>query len=190
METERAPEVIVALYGALADAQAAQEELQDAGIPYPDIRLHGHAATDPDRPALDLPNPPERFWSLTVVIDEPGRDQRADEVLRKHAPLAIGRMPAPNKGRSAADRGAIAWRHYVFETPAATDTVGEGAGTTGTTGVISSGVFATNANAEGNPPARGLAPEDHRPANDETATTDDRAPETATDRSRPQTELH
>ena len=191
METEHAPEMLIALYTTLADAQAAMRELQDNGIPYPDIRMGAHTADDPERPAHDLPNLPGQYWSLAVVLDADGGDRGAEAVLQKHRPLAIGRQAAPNAGRSSTDRGAIAWRHYVFETDAATDAIAEAAGTTGMTGVISSGVFATGANAEGNPPATGLPPGGQRPADDETPpTTDDRQAETETEgHSRPTTEL-
>jgi len=166
METERVPDVIVALYHALADVQGAREELQGRGIPYPDLRMSAHTASDPDRPALDMANAPEQFWSLSVLLNQPGRSQEAEEILRHHQPFAVGRMPAPNAGRSAAARGAIAWRHYVFETPAATDAIGDAAGTTGNTGVISSGIFATGAHAEGNPPVGGPPTTDQAKPND------------------------
>ena len=94
-------------------------------------------------------------WSLTVLLDSP-TCERADPILRRHAPRAMSRQLAPEHGRSEADQGALAWRHYVFATPAATDWVGDNAGTNGTTGVISSGVFADGALAEGNPPTRDL----------------------------------
>jgi hypothetical protein len=177
MEMERVPDMIMALYTALADAQAAQEELQDNNFPYPNIRMQPYSAADADGPALDMPNPPEHFWSLAVLLDEPGRGQAAEEVLQRHGPFALGRLPAPNAGRSSADRGAIAWRHYVFETPAASDAIGDAAGTTGTTGVISSGVFANAALAEGNPPARGLPSTERRPANDQADPTTELKPD-------------
>ena len=193
MEQEYAADMIVALYTALGDAQAAMEELQAANIPYPDIRLAAHTADDPDRPSFEGTTTPERFWSLSVLLDEQGPEQVAavEDVLRSHQPFAVGRLPAPQRGRKAADRGAIAWRHYVFETPAATDQVADSAGTTGNTGVISSGVFATGALAEGNPPARGLPEGGKQPsAAAQKPTADDRKQETTSDeRSRPQTEL-
>jgi hypothetical protein len=153
MEPQHAPEVIIALYEGLADAEAALYDLQTTGVPYPDIRMGTHTADDRDLPVLGATSLPDRFWSLSVVIDQRGH-YHAEDTLRKHQPIAIGRMRAPNSGRSDTDRGAIAWRHYVFETPAATSDT-DGAGTTGNTGVISSGVYATGARAEGNPPVRG-----------------------------------
>lgn len=188
MEPKSIPEAIVGFYRTLADAEATLNELQAAGIPYPDIRLSAHTASDPDRPPLEATRGQEHCWSIAVLLDDPGRAQMAEEVLRRHQPLALGRQPAPNRGRSSADRGAIAWRHYVFETPLATDAVSDAAGTTGTTGVISSGVFASGALAEGNPPARQLGGSDQRPASEQPSS-DDRAPMTTTDRSRPETKL-
>jgi hypothetical protein len=122
------------------------------------------------------------------VIDQRGR-YGAEQILRNHGPLAIGRMPAPHHGRSDTDQGAIAWRHYVFETPLATDAIGDFAGTTGNTGIISSGVFADGALAEGNPPVRGQSGSHGRAASEQQPTSDDRQPTTSTDRSRPETEL-
>jgi hypothetical protein len=56
--------------------------------------------------------------------------------------------------------------------------------------VSSSGVFADGVQAEGNPPVRGLAGSDERPASQhQRPTTDDRRSTMATDRSRPDTEL-
>jgi len=154
MEQQQAPEVVIALYDGLADAEAAMDDLEGVGVPYPDIRMGTHTPGDSSLPPLGAISLPDRFWSLTVVIDQRGV-YHAEDILRKHGPIAIGRMPAPNAGRSDTDLGALAWRHYVFETPAATSDT-DGAGTTGTTGVISSGVYATGALVEGNPPVRGL----------------------------------
>jgi hypothetical protein len=189
MEQQHAPEVIVALYDALADVEAALAELEQAGVPYPDIRMGAHTAGDRDLPALGATALPERFWSLRVTVDQRGR-YGAEQILRKHQPLAVGRMPAPDAGRDDTDRGAIAWRHYVFETPFATDAVGEYAGTTGNTGVISSGVFANGALAEGNPPTRDRPGSHGRPAGEgQRPTSDDLRPTTSTDESRPDNEL-
>jgi hypothetical protein len=154
MEQQHAPEVIVALYASLADVEAALSALEQAGVPYPNIRMGAHTAGDRDLPALEATALPDRFWSLRVIVDQRGR-YGAEQILRNYHPLAAGRMPAPDAGRDDTDFGAIAWRHYVFETPLATDAVGEYAGTTGNTGIISSGVFANGALAEGNPPVRG-----------------------------------
>ena len=153
MQPQSAFQTLVARYASLADAEAALHELQDAGIPYPDIRMGAQAAHDcpqaweGDRSAI--------CWSLTVMLEGPARE-RVDPILRQHLPRALSCQLAPEHGRSESDQGAIAWGHYVFATPAATDWVGDGAGTNGTTGVISSGVFADGALAEGNPPTRDL----------------------------------
>jgi hypothetical protein len=188
MEQQHTPELIIALYDALADVEAAMSELEQAGVPYPDIRMGAHTAGDRDLPTFEATALPERFWSLRVVIEQRGR-YGAEQILRKHAPLVVGRMPAPNAGRSDTDLGAIAWRHYVFETPLATDAVGEYAGTTGNTGVISSGVFASGALAEGNPPVRGQPGSHGRPASEQHPTSDDLRPTSSTDGSRPDSEL-
>jgi len=97
------------------------------------------------------------------MLDGPA-SERVEPILRQHAPRALSRQHAPEHGRSESDQGALAWGHYVFATPAATDWVGDSAGTNGTTGVISSGVFADGALAEGNPPTRDLPRSQHRPA--------------------------
>jgi hypothetical protein len=198
MEVQREPEVIVALFEALAGAEAALSALQEAGVPYPDIRMGAHTPEDADHVMLVEHAgqagiaAPERFWSLAVLLDPKWRDD-ATEVLRQSQPFALGRMPTSDNRWSDTERGAIAWRHYVFETPAATDMVGlssNGPGTNGTTGIVSSGVFADGALAEGNPPTK-TAPADNerRGGADEPPTSDTMEPEVSTDRSRPETEL-
>ncbi|HEX9373845.1 MAG TPA: hypothetical protein VF897_22730 [Roseiflexaceae bacterium] len=195
MEAQREPEHLVALFATLADAEATLHALQDAGVPYPDIRLGTHApgdldhATIAERTQLSGIALPERFWSLVVVLDPQWR-AAALAVLHSRQPLALGRLPALDNRRDDTERGAIAWRHYVFETPAATDAIGEYAGTTGNTGVISSGAFADGARVEGNPPTTATPPRDERPSDaGEQPTSDTQRPETSTDRSRPETEL-
>jgi hypothetical protein len=195
VETENVPETIVAFYSALADAEATMTELEAAGVAYPAIRLAAHSQADIDhadiaeRTALAGISLPEHCWSLAVALD-PKWAGKAAELLRQHAPLAVGTLPAPDRGRGDTDRGALAWRHYVFETDAATDAVGEYAGTTGTTGVISSGAFATGAKVEGNPPTNGTPATDQRPSDQHRPpTSDTMSSETSTDRSRPDTEL-
>jgi hypothetical protein len=161
MQPQHVFETLVARYASLADAEAALHDLQDATVPYPDIRMGAQAAQDcPHAREGDLS---AMCWSLTVMLDGPARE-RISPILRQHAPRVVSRQPAPQHGRSETDQGAIAWRHYVFATPAATDWVGDSAGTNGTTGVISSGVFANGALAEGNPPTRDLPRSQHRPA--------------------------
>jgi len=195
METESVPQTIVALYAALADAEATLQELEAAGIPYPATRLAAHTPADlehaelAERTALAGISLPEQFWSLGVALDAQASDKAA-ELLRRHAPLAVGTLPAPDHGRGDPDRGALAWSHYVFETTAATDAIGEYAGTTGTTGVISSGAFASGAKVEGNPPATGVSASDQRPSDaHQQPSSDTMRPDTSTDRSRPETEL-
>jgi hypothetical protein len=127
---------------------------------------------------------PERFWSVAVALDAQAGDKAA-ELLRRHAPLAVSTLPAPDHGRGDPVRGALAWRHYVFETDAATDAIGEYAGTTGNTGVISSGAFASGAKVEGNPPASDQRPSDER----QPPSSDTMRPNVSTDRSRSKMEL-
>jgi hypothetical protein len=189
MEQQHTPEVISALYASLADVEAALNDLEQAGVPYPDIRIGAHTAGDRDLPAFEATAPPESFWSLRVIIDQRGR-YGAEHILREHKPFAVGRMPAPDAGRDDTDLGAIAWRHYVFETPFATDAVGDYAGTTGNTGIISSGVFANGALAEGNPPVRGQPGSHGRPASEQQhPSSDTMRPTISTDRSRPDNKL-
>jgi hypothetical protein len=191
METEHLPQTIVALFATLVDAEGALHALEAAGVPYPATRLAAHTSADleradiAERTALAGISVPEQFWSVAVALDAPKADQAA-ELLRRHAPLAVGTLPAPDHGRGEPDNGALAWSHYVFETSAATDAVGEYAGTTGTTGVISSGAFADGAKVERNPPIAGKqrASDARRPPSSDTM-----QPDVSTDRSRPETEL-
>ena len=195
MEVERTPETIVALYATIADAETTLRDLEAAGVPYPAIRLGAYTPGDLDRAelaertALAGVSLPDHFWTLAVALEPPWAD-KAVELLRQRAPLAVGTLPAPDRGRGDTDRGALAWRHYVFETPAATDAVGDFAGTTGTTGVISSGAFATGAKVEGNPPTVGAPAGDQRPSDERgRPSSDTMRPDTSADRSRPETEL-
>lgn len=144
------PEMIVALYGTLRDTQSAMYALESAGVPYPTIRINNHSINDPDRPRLEAMTLPEPFWSLSVTLkaSDPGQ---VTQVLKQHRPLAIGRMPAPQAGRDEVDQGAIAWRHYVFELPEVTPSLPESIGSSGTTGIISTGAFAEGAKAERDP---------------------------------------
>jgi hypothetical protein len=195
METEGAPQTLVALYATLADAENTLHELEAAGIPYPATRLAAHTPAEleradiAERTALAGINLPEHFWSLAVALDAQASDKAA-ELLRRHAPLAMATLPAPDHGRGDPDRGALAWSHYVFATDAATDAVGEYAGTTGNTGVISSGAFASGAKVEGDPPAIGVPDSDQRPSDEHRRpSSDTMRPDVSTDRSRPETEL-
>jgi len=190
METEYAPQTIVALYATLADAENTLHALEAAGVPYPATRLAARTPADLDRAdiaertALAGITVPEHFWSVAVALDTQAGD-RAAEMLHRYTPLAVGTLPAPDHGRGDPDRGALAWGHYVFETDAATDAIGEYAGTTGTTGVISSGAFASGAKVEGNPLAGDQQPSDER----RPPSSDTMRPDVSTDRSRPETEL-
>jgi hypothetical protein len=191
MEAEHMPETLIALYTTLADAEAALHELQSAGVPYPDIRLDRLAPRDlaytplADRLAQAGDSAPEQYWSLSVVL-EPAWSDKAADVLRKYQPVALGTIPALERGRGDTERGAIAWRHYVFESPAATDWAGESAGTTGTTGIATSGAFGEGAKVEDNQLSTG----DQRPADKrEQPSSDTMRPDTSIDRSRPETEL-
>jgi len=190
METEFMPQTIVGFYATLADAEQTLQALDAAGVPYPSTRLAAHTSADLDRAdiaertALAGISLPERFWSVGVALDAHAADKAA-ELLRQHAPLAVGTLPAPDQGRGDPDRGALAWSHYVFETSAATDAVGEFAGSTGNTGVISSGAFADGAKVEANPPATSQQRSDER----RPPSSDTMRPDVSTDRSRPETEL-
>jgi hypothetical protein len=195
MEAEYAPQSLVAFYATLADAEQTLQALEAAGVPYPATRLAAHTPEDVDRADIEERTAlagitlPDSFWSIGVAQDAPAADKAA-ELLRQHAPLAVGTLPAPDHGRGDVDRGALAWRHYVFETDAATDWAGESAGTTGTTGVISSGAFASGAKVEGNPPANGVPASDQRPSDTrQPPSSDTMRPDVSTDRSRPETEL-
>ena len=195
MERQHDTEHVVALFDSLAAAEAALHALQDAGVAYPAMHLGAHAPEELDRAdfaeraGLAGVAAPERFWSLRVALGPQSRD-KAREALDRLAPFAIARPEAIDLPIDDVDQGGIAWRHYVFESPHATDAVGEYAGTTGNTGVISSGVFADGALAEGNPPADRTPPSDERPSDaGKQPTSDTMTPKTSTDRSRPETEL-
>lgn len=194
MHNTEAPELYAAVFGDLAAAESTLHDLQAAGVPYPAIRMGTHTAEELAGTPLaervaSAGQAGRALWSLTLTLDPQWREQ-ALTTLHAAGTLALGRLPAPDNRANDTERGAIAWRHYVFETDAATDAVGEGAGTTGTTGVISSGVFADGALASGNPPVRSQPAGDHRPSDaGQAPTSDTRRPDTSKDRSRPQTEL-
>jgi hypothetical protein len=195
LEQLQKPDRWIALFATLADAEAALHALQAAGVPYPALQLGAHTAaeleqlTPSEREQLADINAPARFWSIAITMEPQWRD-KALAALRERRPFALGNLPTLDNWRDDTERGAIAWRHYVFETSAATDAVGEHAGETGTTGIISSGVFAEGALAEGNPPARALAVGDQRQSDADTPPTGDTMrPKVSKDRSRPETEL-
>lgn len=195
MEFEKQPNKWIALFATLAEAEAALDQLQAAGAPYPMLRLGTHTPAELEHLAADEREQlagittPAQFWSLAVTLAEPW-GEKAIAALRERKPLALGHLPSLDNRRDDTERGAIAWRHYVFETNAATDWAGESAGTTGTTGVISSGVFANGALAEGNPPAHPLGKDEQRPSDaSQQPSSDTMQPKVSNDRSRPQTEL-
>ncbi|HEU4325321.1 MAG TPA: hypothetical protein VFS21_19415 [Roseiflexaceae bacterium] len=134
MSTE--PNALVALFGQLAQAEAALHALQGAGVPYPAIRLlPQRAGALADTAAANLL--PGEGWALAVV-PEGDLWARAEELLRGNGALVVGRGPAP---RDEVEDGAVAWRHYVFDPAAPTAQVTDAAGQSGTTGINRSGVF-------------------------------------------------
>jgi hypothetical protein len=168
---------------------------QAAGAPYPALRLSALAADELEQLVSAASTNaaqvrmPAQGWSVVATLEPKWREQVL-AALRDLRPLQLGRWAAPDNRRDDTERGAIAWRHYVFETSAATDAVGEYAGTTGTTGIINSGVFADGARAEGNPPAHALEPGDRRLEQaDRPPSSDDMRPEVTHEGSRPQTKL-
>jgi hypothetical protein len=195
LERPQKPDTWIALFATLADAEAALHDLQAAGVPYPALQLGAHTQaeleqlTPVEREQLAGINAPAQFWSIAISMEPQWRD-KALAALRQRQPFALGSLPTLDNRRDDTERGAIAWRHYVFETSAATDAIGEHAGETGTTGIISSGVFAEGALAEGNPPAHALAVGDQRQSNADTPPTGDTMqPEVSKERSRPETKL-
>ena len=147
MEAQRTPERVVAIYGTLTATEGAFHALQDMGIPASNIQMEVHTAAE----QVSLPQTvsiPDTYWSL--VVSSGDTIDQAIEVLQQHQPLAVGRRKVAT-GVDDVDQGSIAWGHYVFETSAATDQATDAAGTAGTTGIISSGVFSQDALAEGRP---------------------------------------
>lgn len=151
----QSPEIVIGLYKTLRNAQNAMYELEAAHVPYPTMQLSSHSIHDAERPDLDVPELPESFWSVSVKLRTASYDQVRD-VLQHHQPLGIGRERAELFGRDDVDRGAIAWRHYVFEPPAVTPGYPESRGNVGTTETVSTGVFAEGVKTEGNPPVEGF----------------------------------
>ncbi len=149
-EAANDPQTLVALFSGLADATAALEALQAAGVPYANITMGTHTADELQDTVGQHHTLPSQLWSLSVLIDEPLHSTSSD-VMREHNPLVLGHQTAEHGGRNEVERGKTAWGHYVFEPVAATDRVMDAAGTSGTTGVISSGVFADGSVAEGKP---------------------------------------
>lgn len=157
--TEQAPQTLVALFDSLEDTTAALFALQDAGVPYANITMAAHSGADVQA-SLNDTTVPENVWSLAVFVGEP-LHATALRVLNQQPAFRIGQQAPSNDGRDEVDRGRIAWGHYVFAPAGATDQVGDAAGTTGTTGIINSGVFGNDAHAEGKP-AKGKLIDDAR----------------------------
>src|SRR3712207_5986335 len=94
MEVAREPEAVVALFENLAQTEATLSALQDAGVPYPDIRMGTHKPEDVDRAVMmehaqqSGISAPDRFWSLAVLLDPKWAD-KAIEVLRQQQPFAL-----------------------------------------------------------------------------------------------------
>jgi len=153
------PEMLVGLYKTLRDAQNAMYELEAAGVPHPSLKIASHSLHDAERPQVEAQTLPESFWSLSVTL-RTANDDQVHVVLQQHDPLAIGREQAPLAGRSDVDRGAIAWRRYVFEPPPLTPGYPESRGNAGTTGTVSTGMFVEGGKAEGNPPVEGFPDRD------------------------------
>lgn len=193
METAAESNHILALYADLTGAEAALHALQAAGAPYPAIRMGAHTANELGGSALRAPANTSQFWSLAVLLEPAWREQ-ALATLRASQAFALGQPDAIGTPANESERGALAWRHYVFESQAASDQTGQagdGAGTTGTTGVISSGVFADGALAEGNSPTKATPASDERASDEgQPPSSDTHRSEVGTSRSRPQTELH
>src|SRR6266496_14963 len=162
----------IALFAALADAEAALHAVQAAGAPYPALQLGAHTAAElerlspEERDQLAGIDAPAQFWSIAITLEPQWRD-KALAVLREHRPIVLGSLPTLDNRRDDTERGAI-----------------------GMTGIISSGVFAEGALAEGNSPAHALAAGDQRQSDADTPpTSDTMRPKVSKDRSRPETEL-
>ncbi len=141
MTNEHSPDVIIALYDQLANAEAALNDLLAAGLDYAVILMETHDARE-YAVALQLTSLGSGdVWSLTIPA-EAGETDEAQAAINDHDPLVVGRAPAANKGRDEVTQGAIAWRHYRSNGPNATGRVTDAAGTSGTTGIINSGAFA------------------------------------------------
>lgn len=141
--------LVAAIYTSLAEVEGALNALLADGVPYEHTHMGEHTGDDPIRAAVSAALP-ERFWSLAVKPTE--RDpQQIKERLAAHGALSVGSLRAPELERSDPERGAVAWGHFVFESPAATTQQPEASGTSGTTGVVSSGAFADGANVQREP---------------------------------------
>ena len=146
-----------------------------------------HTATELGGTALRAPTSVGQFWSLAVLLEPAWRDQ-ALATLHEHQPFAIGRPDALGTPANDTERGAISWRHYVFESEAASDQFGQPG--EGASGLVNSGVFADGALAEGNPPTKATPRSDERPSDEgQPPSADTRPPEVDLQRSRPESKL-
>ncbi|MBC8160821.1 MAG: hypothetical protein H7Z42_06330 [Roseiflexaceae bacterium] len=148
---EQKPQSLVALFGRLAEAEAALHALQEAGVAYANISMASHevAAVEPSV-GHAVADDDGLVWSLAVLVGEP-LHTKALGVLRAQPTFALGQQPAEFAGRDTVDRGRTAWGHYVFEPVAASGWVGEAAVTSGTSGIISSGALSERANVQDSP---------------------------------------
>jgi hypothetical protein len=146
MAEETSSPLVAAIYGSLADVEAALNALLAAGVPYETTHMGEHVGADPLRGAVSA-TLPERFWSLAVKPGERDPEQ-LKEKLAEHAALSVGSMRSPELERSDPERGAVAWGHFVFDSPASTNQQPEASGTSGTTGIVSSGAFADGAHVQ------------------------------------------
>ena len=141
MTNEQSPEVIIALYDQLANAESALADLQAAGLDYSVIRMEAHDASEYAADLQQAMPASGNIWSLTIPV-EAGPTDEVQAALNNHDPLAVGRALAPDQGHDEVKQGAVAWRHYRLNGPPGTDQVTDAAGTSGTTGIITSGLFA------------------------------------------------
>lgn len=148
MAEEHRVGMVAALYSRLPDAEGALNALLADGVAYERLHLGAHDGDDPLR--TSVPSLPERFWSIAV---RPGEDDRRklEERLGAYRPLSVGRLHASSIERTDSERGAVAWGHFVFESRASTNAQPEASGTSGTTGVVSSGAFADGAHVQREP---------------------------------------
>ena len=149
--TESEPQSLIALFNTLATATEAMYAVQAAGVPYANLTLESHNVDDVAASvAKPIADDDGLVWSLAVLVGEP-LYSKAVAALRTQPAFALGQQDATLGGRDVVERGRTAWGHYVFAAVAASDQVGEGAGTVGTTGVTSSGVFASGSHSEAKP---------------------------------------
>ena len=151
--TEQEPQSLVALFNTLAVATEAMYALQAVGVPYANITMQSHSVDEIAQSfATPIADDDDLVWSLAVLVGEPLYSKAVATLGAAHA-FALGQQDATLGGRDVIERGRTAWGHYVFKPAAATDQIGEAAGTAGTSGVISSGAFAKDSHSESKPAA-------------------------------------